>query len=294
MNCFKGNKGGHTMKNIIIDAGHGGRDSGAIGFGTLEKDWNLKMSLYQYRRLKEIGADVVLTRDNDRTLESFNRVALIKDHYDFCISNHWNAFNGRARGVETIHSYLANPKFAKDLAESIVKVSGLPLRRVFSRKTNNNKSDYYFMHRLTGSTRTVIIEYGFIDNKEDYNFYNNDDNFYKVAEAVIEVICKQIGMTYQQPKHNTKVKKKVKINNSKNASETFKGKRLTSHHNGNLRFYNKPSWSDKDVYGNIQKGYGFPKVIRKLKVGSGYQYEVQNSKGESYYITASPKYVTVK
>ncbi|KGX86010.1 N-acetylmuramoyl-L-alanine amidase family protein [Pontibacillus litoralis] len=58
-----------------------------------------------------------------------------------------------------------------------------------------------------------------------------------------------------------------------------------------LRFYNKPSWSDDDVAGYVQKGYGFPVVIQKLKVGNGYQYEVKNSKGSIYYITAHSKYV---
>lgn len=286
------------MKSIIIDAGHGGRDSGAVGFGTLEKDYSLKMSLYQYRRLKELGAKVALTRDSDRTLESFNRVALIKDRYDICISNHWNAFNGKARGVETIHSYRAKPDFAKALAQSIVKASGLPLRRVFSRKTNNQKSDYYFMHRLTGSTRTVIIEYGFIDHKEDHNYYENHDHFYKVAEAVIAVICKELGVKYKKPSRNSvSVKKppvttpKLKQTSQNNKSST---KRLTSIYNGQLRFYKKPSWEDQDVYGYLQKGYGFPKVIRKLKVGKGHQYEVKNSKGDTYYVTASPKYVSVK
>lgn len=286
------------MKTIIIDAGHGGKDSGAVGFGTMEKDYSLKMSLYQYRRLKELGAKVALTRNDDRTLESFNRVALIKDRYDVCISNHWNAFNGIARGVETIHSYRAKPDFAKALAQSIVKASGLPLRRVFSRKTKNQKSDYYYMHRLTGSTKTVIIEYGFIDHKEDYNYYANHDNFYKVAEAVIAVICKELGVMYKEPSHQA-----VSLNKSAGATDKAKRwnrnkeystKRLTSIFDGQLRFYKKPSWEDKDVYGYLQKGYGFPKVIRKLKVGKGQQYEVQNSKGDTYYVTASPKYVTVK
>ena len=53
------------------------------------------------------------------------------------------------------------------------------------------------MHRLTGGTRTVIIEYGFLDNVTDHNWYKNDSNFYKAAEAVIEAVCKEIGITYK-------------------------------------------------------------------------------------------------
>lgn len=74
---------------------------------------------------------------------------------------------------------------------------------------------------------------------------------------------------------------------------TAKGKRLESKVDG-LRFYSKPSWSDKYVVGHANKGVGFPTIVRKLKVGNGHQYEVKNSKGASYYITASSKYVKVE
>lgn len=183
-------------KSIIIDPGHGGTDPGAVGFGVREKDWNLRISLYQFERLKELGAKVAITRTTDKTLDSTPRTNLIKGKYDIAISNHWNAFNGSARGVETIHSIHGGKGFATNIANALVKVSGIPLRRVFSRK-NSGGTDYYFMHRLTGSTTTVIIEYGFLDNVTDHNWYKNDSNFYKAAEAVIEQVCKEIGITYK-------------------------------------------------------------------------------------------------
>ena len=184
------------VKSIIIDVGHGGTDTGAIGFGVREKDWNLRISLYQYERLKELGAKVGITRTTDKTLDATPRTNLIKNKYDYCISNHWNAFNGSARGVETIHSVYGGKELATNIANALVRASGLPLRRVFSRK-NSSGGDYYFMHRLTGSTQTVIVEYGFIDNVTDHNFYKNEANFYKAAEAVIEAVCKEIGIAYK-------------------------------------------------------------------------------------------------
>ena len=185
-------------KSIIIDPGHGGTDPGANGFGVREKDWNLRISLYQYERLKELGANVAITRTTDKSLDSVARTNLIKNKYDIAISNHWNAFNGSARGVETIHSIHGGKQFATNLGNAIVKASGLPLRRVFSRRLSSGK-DYYFMHRLTGTTRTIIIEYGFIDNKTDHDWFKNDNNFYKAAEAVIEAVCKEIGVKYVAP-----------------------------------------------------------------------------------------------
>lgn len=320
------------MKKIIIDPGHGGRDSGAVGFGVLEKDWNLKISLYQYKRLKELGAHVALTRSTDQTLESYNRVSKVKNKYDICLSNHWNAFNGSARGVEVIHSYLAKPSLANKVAAAIVQASGLPLRRVFSRKTANGRSDYYFMHRLTGSTRTLIIEYGFIDHKGDHHFYKQDEKFYQVAEAVVKVICEEVGVTYRLPaqadvlgktlgkrkeqgnhkggqsgksgsgtshkgsnigKSGIKTSLKESSSGTPKSHQAYHGKRLTSIHAGKLRFYKRPSWADRDVYGYLKKGQGFVKVMDRIKVGSGHQYKVSNSKGEVYYVTASPNYVKV-
>ncbi|MGM8034934.1 peptidoglycan recognition protein family protein [Listeria monocytogenes] len=76
-------------------------------------------------------------------------------------------------------------------------------------------------------------------------------------------------------------------------NNTYKNKKLASKVNG-LRFYNKPSWSDKDVVGTVNKGIGFPTIVSKVKVGTAYQYKVKNSKGATYYITASDKYVQLK
>lgn len=182
----------------MIDPGHGGTDPGARAFGVQEKDWNLRISLYQYERLKELGAKVGITRTSDITLDSVPRTNKIRNKYDLCISNHWNAFNGEARGIETIHSIFGGKGFATDLANALVSATGLPLRRVFS-KRNSVGTDWYFMQRLTGNTRTVIIEYGFLDNRRDHDWYKNNSNFIKAAEAVIEAVCKEIGITYKSP-----------------------------------------------------------------------------------------------
>jgi len=266
------------MKTIIIDAGHGGADSGAVGYGVLEKNWNLKMSLYQYNRLKELGAKVSITRKEDRTLEPVERIAKVKNKYDYCLSNHFNAFDTKANGVEAIHSVHAKPDFAQKLAHSVVETSKLSFRRIFTREIAANR-DYYFMHRQTGTTETVILEYGFIDNITDFNFYNNEANFYRVAEAIVKDLCELLNVTYD------------KTPNPPREIKEEKGQRVESIHPGKLRFYKNPSWKDKDVFGYLTKGQGFPTMIKKVKVDSAYQYEVKNSKGETYYVTASPKYV---
>jgi LysM repeat protein len=61
-----------------------------------------------------------------------------------------------------------------------------------------------------------------------------------------------------------------------------------------LRFYSKPSWEDKYVVDYLTEGYGFPTIVRKLKVDDAYQFEVKNSKGKTFYVTANEKYVRVE
>ncbi|MBM7585860.1 murein DD-endopeptidase MepM/ murein hydrolase activator NlpD [Bacillus pakistanensis] len=61
-----------------------------------------------------------------------------------------------------------------------------------------------------------------------------------------------------------------------------------------LRFYDEPSWDDNDVAGHLTKGYGFPKIIQKLKVEDAYQFEVENSEGDNFFITANDNYIRVE
>ncbi|MGX9931942.1 N-acetylmuramoyl-L-alanine amidase [Virgibacillus salarius] len=93
---------------------------------------------------------------------------------------------------------------------------------------------------------------------------------------------------------NLELLNKMREGKSSKPKASYIGKRVESKHNGQLRFYNKPSWSDKHVAGYLKKGYGFPTIVDKVKVGKGYQYKVKNSKGHIYYVTANSKYVMIK
>jgi N-acetylmuramoyl-L-alanine amidase len=77
---------------------------------------------------------------------------------------------------------------------------------------------------------------------------------------------------------------------------SYKGKRAESIYKGSdgLNFYSKPTFDKKYRAGTLQYQYGFPTIVRKLKVEGAYMYEVKNSKGATYYVTASPKYIKVE
>lgn len=85
-----------NIRGIVIDAGHGGEDPGAIGNGIIEKELTMKISNYMYNKLKELGYPVYMTRTEDITLTPTERVDKVKnafgDYSDvLVISNHINA-----------------------------------------------------------------------------------------------------------------------------------------------------------------------------------------------------------
>ncbi len=95
---------GLKMRRVVIDAGHGGHDTGAIGpTGVREKDVTLAIALQVAKKLSAAGLEVVLTRDDDTFLKLEDRAKLANKHRgDLFISIHCNAAeNKKLRGVET-------------------------------------------------------------------------------------------------------------------------------------------------------------------------------------------------
>lgn len=110
---------GLKVRRVVIDAGHGGRDTGAIGpQGTREKDVALAIATKLARRLEAMGLEVVMTREDDRfvTLEDRTRIAN-QAKGDLFISVHCNAAPSRAlRGIETYTLNTSSNRYAIRLA----------------------------------------------------------------------------------------------------------------------------------------------------------------------------------
>lgn len=84
----------------------------------------------------------------------------------------------------------------------------------------------------------------------------------------------------------------VKFSKKSTVDSSIVGKHVVSKVN-NLRFYDAPSWQDKDVAGSVDAGLGFT-IDVKVTVNGSSQYKVHNSKGKTYYVTANEAYVYVK
>ena len=89
-----------AIKTLIIDAGHGGKDPGAVGKKFYEKDITLKIALQLKRIINENLPDikVVLTRDTDKFIELHKRGSLAKEsNGDFFVSIHCNALVNKTK-----------------------------------------------------------------------------------------------------------------------------------------------------------------------------------------------------
>lgn len=87
------------VTGVVVDAGHGGSDPGAVSGGLQEKDFTLEASLYMYDRLRQLGIPVVLTRDYDENLSRTERLRRANTAFGdssnaILISNHINAGGG--------------------------------------------------------------------------------------------------------------------------------------------------------------------------------------------------------
>lgn len=92
---------------VIVDAGHGGIDSGAVGNNLKEKDLTLEAAKYMFNRLEDLGINAVMTRTDDEYLPKRDRINRILSLYNndpntLIISNHINAGGGDGQSVTNI------------------------------------------------------------------------------------------------------------------------------------------------------------------------------------------------
>lgn len=180
---------------IVIDPGHGGEDPGASGNGIIEKNLTLEISKYMYDRFKELGIPIYITRTTDETISPTERVNRILNAFGnnknvIVVSNHINA--GGGDGAEVIYALRNKSTLANKILNSLAK-SGQNIREAYQRRLPSNTSkDYYFIHRNTGNTEPVLVEYGFLDSKGD-DVEQLKNNAEKYANAVVDAILDYIG-----------------------------------------------------------------------------------------------------
>ena len=179
-------KRGSVKNKIVLDAGHGGTDYGAIREGINEKDITLDVTQRVASILKSKGYKVALTRSEDVYVSLEDRVDFSeKEEPEIFVSIHVNsAVSTDPNGVET-HWY---HEYSKPLAEVIHKniTKNLP-------KTKDRglfKSKFYVINHTT--VPAVLCEIGFISNEDERNQLITDERKQKTAKAIADGIIEYL------------------------------------------------------------------------------------------------------
>ena len=191
----------NTKRAIFLDPGHGGSDSGAVSNGLREKDLTLSVYNKVSSRLASLGYSVLTSRNTDKDVGLVSRADQAnKSNADMFLSIHFNAGGrGASYGIETYY-YKARPeytpainkdkhndperleksrKLAQKIQKSLVSKTGAFDRGV--------KRETFAVLRET-SIPSILVELGFIDNKEEASKIKTNEYQEKLADGIVDGI----------------------------------------------------------------------------------------------------------
>lgn len=168
---------------IVIDAGHGGEDAGAIAQdGSLEKDLNLKIAKCIQALCEINGNSAIMTREDDRLLYDYygelddytgkkkiydlkNRVKIANEQHDaIFVSIHMNKFSsGKYSGTQIYFS--PNNPSSEMLARTLQNSTRTYLQPSNNRQIKRADSSIYVLNSL--DCPAVLIECGFLSNEDE-------------------------------------------------------------------------------------------------------------------------------
>lgn len=181
--------------NLIIDAGHGGEDGGAVVGDVLEKDINLDISNDTADLLKLFGFDVSMTRSSDNALTNegkdvklrkYNDMKMRLDMYNssadnIIISIHQNKFSSASsHGAQVFYS--PNNEYSLQLAESMRNSIVSMIQPDNERECKKAGKEIYLLKNTNNPA--VIVECGFISNQNECKLLLDKSYQKKMALAV--------------------------------------------------------------------------------------------------------------
>jgi len=222
---------GLKVGRIVIDAGHGGHDTGTIGpNGLQEKDLVLDVSLRLGRLLKsKMGAEVVYTRDDDTFIPLETRTAIANQQQaDLFISVHANSSqDSSARGVETYYLNFNPSPDALEVAarenavseKSVHELGDLVKKIALKEKVEESREfatdvQHSLYQGLAGKEKTlrdrgvkkapfivliganmpsILAEISFVSNREDERKLQTAEYRQKIAESLYKGVARYIN-----------------------------------------------------------------------------------------------------
>ncbi|WP_158290416.1 N-acetylmuramoyl-L-alanine amidase [Halobacillus salinus] len=168
-------------KNILIDAGHGGRDSGAIGVsGAFEKDYTLKTALALKEVLESNGANVQMTRKSNIYLPLFLRSYFSNSSSaDVFLSLHYNSTpqNTAARGINTYYFHERDQNLATYVQRNMIEATNFQDRGI---KHGN-------FHVIRENHKpSLLLELGFLSDLDEEHIIEQEEYHSRVSQGIAE------------------------------------------------------------------------------------------------------------
>ena len=174
-----------TFSTVVVDAGHGGKDSGAYRrYGPPEKMVALDVAQRLNRKLRESQLKTVMTRDSDVFIEFNDRVAIENAQKNaIFVSIHFN--DSRRRGVRGFETYYHSGA-SFDLANGIqAKLMTIP-----NSKNGGVHTANFRVLRLA-SCPAVLVECGYLSNRSEGNQARDSEYRELLADRIAEAIVEQ-------------------------------------------------------------------------------------------------------
>ena len=190
---------------VIIDAGHGGEDGGAVGVdGSFEKDLNLDIAFLLRDMLESNGIKTVLTRDEDillydrnvdyhgrkKVLDLAARLKIGKETKNSVfVSIHMNSFpQQQYSGLQVWYS--PNDGRSAEIAENVRKNVVSLLQKQNARKIKPASSNIFLLNRL--ESPAILIECGFLSNPRECSLLNTKEYRRQLAFSIFTSISEFI------------------------------------------------------------------------------------------------------
>lgn len=184
--------GSGVLKNkvIVVDPGHGGSNPGAVANNTRESDNNLAVGLKLRDQLVQAGANVIMTRDTDRTVapegsslgeELEARVNMAEtNHADMFISIHSNEnSDSTIAGATTFYQSGKSSTLASEVEKAIVTGTGAIDKGI-------SPANFHVLRNT--SMPSTLVEMGFVSNKEEAMRLNSDPYRNNMAQSIFNGI----------------------------------------------------------------------------------------------------------
>lgn len=168
---------------VFIDAGHGGTDPGALGYGYRESDLNLQVAKKVESKLKSKGIDVKMSRNSDIFYSLSERAEMANDYgADAFVSIHQNSAEAKsANGIETYYNRKKEEDrpLSNDIQKQVISQTGA---------NNRGVKNAEFTVLVKSEMISALVECGFITNESEVKKLSDPSYQDKLATGIADGI----------------------------------------------------------------------------------------------------------